>query len=122
MPGGTPAIRGLDWFSGGPVGWYFLFVYAAAVLLAIFVVVDSLRTKRRARLAELPEPRWLYLGFQAVFLAFALFGWVPPLPRWVAVIPVAMTPLALAEQVAYLLRVVFPKRQPSSESSSSDAS
>jgi hypothetical protein len=122
MPGGSPAIRGLDWFSGGPVGWYFLFVYAAAVLLALFVVVDSLRPKRRARLAELPEPRWIYLGFQAVFLVFALFGWVPPLPRWVAVIPVAMTPFALAEQVTYLLRVVYPKQQGPSESSSLDAS
>jgi hypothetical protein len=79
------------------------------VLLGVFVVVDSLRPKRAARLAALPEPRWIYLGFQAVFLVFALFGWVPPLPRWVAVIPVAMTPFALAEQVAYLLRVVFPK-------------
>jgi hypothetical protein len=109
MSGGTPALRGLDFFSGGPVGWYFLLVYVGAVLLAIFVVFDSLRPKRQARLAQLPEPRWIYLGFQAVFLAFALLGWIPPLPRWVAVIPVAMTPFALAEQVAYLLRVVFPK-------------
>jgi len=122
MPGGNPAIRGLDWFSGGPVGWYFLFVYAAAMLLAAFVVLDSLRPRRRARLAELPEPWWIYPGLQTVFLVFALFGWVPPLPRWVAVIPVAMTPFALAEQVAYLLRVVFPKEQPSSKPSSSDAS
>ncbi len=109
MPGGTPAIRGLDWFSGGPVGWYFLLVYGAAVLLAAFVIVDSLRPRRRVRFAELPEPWWVYTGLQVVFLAFALFGWVPPLPRWVAVIPVAMTPFALAEQIAYLLRVVFPK-------------
>jgi hypothetical protein len=109
MSGGAPEIRGLDWFSGGPVGWYFLFIYVAAVLLAVFVVADCLRPKRAARLAALPEPRWIYLGFQAAFLTFALFGWVPPLPRWVAVIPVVMTPFALAEQVAYLLRVVFPK-------------
>ena len=89
MSGGAPEIRGLDWFSGGPVGWYFLFIYVAAVLLAVFVVADCLRPKRAHGLAELPEPRWIYLGFQAAFLAFALFGWVPPLPRWVAVIPVA---------------------------------
>jgi hypothetical protein len=112
MSGGAPEIRGLDWFSGGPVGWYFLFIYVAAVLLAVFVVADCLRPKRAARLAALPEPRWIYLGFQAAFLTFALFGWVPPLPRWVAVIPVVMTPFALAEQVAYLLRVVFPKASP----------
>jgi hypothetical protein len=109
MAGGAPAIRGLDWFSGGPVGWYFLLVYAGAGLLAVFVTVDSLRPRRRVRLAEIPEPWWVYTVFQAVFLAFVLFGWIPPLPRWVAVIPVAMTPFALAEQVAYLLRVVFPK-------------
>jgi hypothetical protein len=122
MPGGTPAIRGLDWFSGGPVGWYFLLLYAAAVLLAVFVIADSLRPARRPRLAELPEPAWVYGGLQAVFLAFALFGWVPPLPRWIAVIPVALMPFALAEQIAYLLRVVFPKPRRSSEPPSLDAS
>ncbi len=68
MSGGAPEIRGLDWFSGGPVGWYFLFIYVAAVLLAVFVVADCLRPKRAARLAELPEPWWIYLGFQAAFL------------------------------------------------------
>jgi hypothetical protein len=122
MSGGTPALRGLDWFSGGPIGWYFLFVYVAAVVLAAYVVVDSLRPKRRARLAELPEPWWIYTVVQAVFLAFALFGWVPPLPRWVAVIPVAMTPFMLAEQVAYLLRAVFPKPLVPAEKPGEDAS
>ena len=111
MPGGTPALRGLDYFTGGPVGWYFLIVYAAAVLLAAFVVIDSLLPKRRARFAQLPEPAWIYTGFQAVFLALVLFGWVPPLPRWVAAVPAVLTPFALAEQVAYLLRVVFPKAE-----------
>ena len=122
MSGGAPAIRGLDWFSGGPVGWYFLFVYVAAVLLAVFVCIDSLRPKRRARMAELPEPGWIYTGLQAIFLVFALFGWIPPLPRWVAVIPVAMTPFALAEQVAYLLRVVFPKTTVAATTPGDDAS
>lgn len=122
MPGGAPEIRGLDWFSGGPVGWYFLFVYVAAVLLAVFVIVDSLRPKRRARLVQLPEPWWIYLASQAVFLAFVLFGWVPPLPRWVALIPVVMTPFALAEQIAYLLRVVFPKSAEPAETPGEDAS
>jgi len=109
MPGGTPALRGIDWFSGGPVGWYLLLLYGGTVLLGVYVLIDSLRPGRRDRFAALPEPGWLYAGFQAVFLVFVLFAWVPPLPRWVAVIPVAMTPFALAEQVAYLLRVVFPK-------------
>jgi hypothetical protein len=122
MSGGAPALRGLDWFSGGPVGWYFLFVYGAAVLLALFVCIDSLRPKRAVRFEALPEPAWIYPALQGVFLAFALFGWVPPLPRWVAVIPVALTPFALAEQVAYLLRVVFPKSPAPAETSREDAS
>ena len=53
---------------------------------------------------------------------FALFGWVPPLPRWVAVMPVVLTPFALAEQVAYLLRVVFPKPPASPTSAAADES
>ena len=122
MSGGAPALRGLDWFSGGPVGWYFLFVYVAAVLLAAFVCIDSLRPKRAARFEALPEPAWIYPALQGIFLAFALFGWIPPLPRWVAVIPVAMTPFALAEQVAYLLRVVFPKAEKPAENPGVDAS
>ena len=110
MPGGAPALRGIDFFAGGPVGWYILFLYGLTMLLAVFVMIDSLRPARRARLAELPEPAWMYANFQAAFLIFAVFGGgVPLLPRWVALIPVAMTPFALAEQVAYLLRVVFPK-------------
>jgi hypothetical protein len=35
--------------------------------------------------------------------------WLPFLPRALAVVPVLLTPLAIAGQVAYLLRVVFPK-------------
>jgi hypothetical protein len=109
MPGGTPALRGLDWFVGGPVGWYFLILYVGTVALAAYVVVDASRPVRREWLAGLPEPAWLYQLVCGVFLALALVGWVPPLPRWVAVIPVVMTPFALGLGVAYLLRVVFPK-------------
>jgi hypothetical protein len=109
VPGGAPKFQGLDWFAGGPIGWYLLIVFSLTVLLAAFVAVDSLRPGRRARLAELREPSWTYTGIEAVFLALALFGWLPFLPRWVAAVTVLMVPFALGFSVAYLLRVVFPK-------------
>ena len=44
MPGGAPQLHGLEWFTGGPVGWYFLGMYVLAVGLALFVLVGVLIT------------------------------------------------------------------------------
>ena len=46
---------------------------------------------------------------QPLFLACAIVVWLPFVPRLLAVVPVVLVPFALADQVAYLLRVVFPR-------------
>ncbi|MDR3687294.1 MAG: hypothetical protein P4L93_10100 [Coriobacteriia bacterium] len=109
MPGGTPQLHGLEWFTGGPVGWYILGMYVLAVGLALFVLVDSLRAVRREHLAELPEPAWIYPVFGGGFLVFVFSVLLPFVPVAFSAVSALLTPFWLAIAVAYLLRVVFPK-------------
>ena len=103
MPGGAPQ------FLGGPVWWFIFTVYVLSLGLSLYVTVDSLRAVRRERLAEIPEPRWLYTAIEGAFAIVAIGVWIPGVPRVAAVAPVIAFPFALAFGVAYLLRVVFPK-------------
>ena len=106
MPGGAPQIL------GGPVWWFAVIVYVLAIGLAAYVSIDSWRPVRAEKLAALREPAWVYSVLQPAFLAFALIVWLPFVPRvaaWIPAIPVGLMPMALFGQVAYLLRVVFPK-------------
>jgi hypothetical protein len=109
VPGGAPQLHGLDWFTGGPVGWYILAMYVLAIGLAIFMLVDSQRALRRPRLAELPEPGWIYPVFGGGFLIFVVSVLLPFVPVVLSAVPALLTPFCLALGVAYLLRVVFPK-------------
>ena len=105
MPGGAPEQL------GGLIWWFVLGVYVSAVLLATFVALDSLKAERLPRFAVIREPRLLYTLGAAVYLAFAVIAWIP-VPasfRLIAAIPVFLAPLAVVLEVAYLLRVVFPK-------------
>lgn len=98
---------------GGPVWLFAQLVVLLAIVLNLFVLVDSLRPKRRAdAAARLPEPLWVYAAFSAIFLGLSLVVTViPGLQVTAAAVPLA-TPLALVVGVAYLLRVVFPKPAP----------
>ena len=97
---------------GGPLWWYFVVVYVLALGLALFVAIDSRRGARAEALAALREPSWIYSVLEPLFLALAVVVWLPFLPRALGVAPVLLTPFALAGQIAYLLRVVFPKTPP----------
>ena len=99
-----------DQILGGPLWWYFVIVYVLALGLALFVAIDSRRAVRAGALLSLREPAWIYGVLQPLFLACAVIVWLPVVPRFLAVVPVVLVPFALAGQVAYLLRVVFPKR------------
>ena len=103
MPGGAPEVL------GGPVWWYFVGVYLLAIALAAYVVIDSLRSQRRERLARLPEPARLYPIAAGAFLVCVFGVWIPAVPRPVSVVPIVLAPFALVLGAAYLLRVVFPK-------------
>ncbi len=93
---------------GGPVWWFAAVLLMGGGLLGLFVVFDSLFSRREA-LAALPEPRWVYTGFQAAFLLLLLVAQVPGVPAFVSGIAVIATPFAIAQSLAYLLRAVYPK-------------
>jgi hypothetical protein len=78
-------------------------------LVSGFVAIDALR-RRRTDYAGVFEGRWFYALPQAVFfIVFVAWQvpWVPANVPWVGDLLIAI-PLILAQQMAYLLRVVFP--------------
>lgn len=93
---------------GGPV-WLFATVFILVTLvLAVFVVLDSLRPKRVAA-AAVREPLWVYTVGEALFLAALALAAVMSGTSLISAVPVIAAPFALALGVTYLLRVVFPK-------------
>ena len=74
-----------------------------------FVAVDSMR-RRRTDYAGVVEGRLVYAAPQAVFfVVFILWQipWIPANAPWIGNLLLAI-PLVLAQQMAYLLRVVYP--------------
>jgi len=102
VPGGAPQVL------GGPV-WFFLqALILSSVALALFVFFDSFRPKRAQQAASLPEPLWTYTAGQGAFIATLLLAQVVKGVSWISAVPAILMLFALAQGVAYLLRVVFP--------------
>ena len=99
-----------DYVLGGPVYWFMVTLLVLAGMLSAFVVLHALLVSRRGRLAGAPWSVAFYAVPQAVYLALLFIVQGPWLPLIAAAILVLITPLALIQQVVYLLRVVFPKR------------
>ena len=96
-------------------GWFLTALYVLMVLLwlgALAVVVDALR-RPSGEFGAFGRVPWI--GLQSVFVVASTFGFVASLfgfsdalpPAFAAVLGVLMI-LAAVQQVAYLLRVVFP--------------
>ncbi len=98
-----------DYVLGGPVYWFMVTLLVLAGMLSAFVVLHSVLVARRGRLSDAPLSVALYAVPQAVYLALLFIVQGPWLPLIAAAILVFITPLALIQQVVYLLRVVFPK-------------
>jgi hypothetical protein len=102
-------LRDAPQLLSGPVFWVLTGLLFVAAMLAAFVTIDS------ARRAWVPgsgaaEPlRWWYLVPQAVYFVLVILGGVGAIPMIVTGIVFLCMPLALAQGIAYLLRVVFPK-------------
>jgi len=103
------AAPGSDYVLGGPVFWIATGLLLVAGALAAFIVFDSLRRAffPGARPAE--PLRLFYVVPQALYLFVVVLGQVRAIPVLVTGIFVLLTPLALVQGIAYLLRVVFPK-------------
>jgi hypothetical protein len=77
-----------------------------------YVAVDSMR-RRPSDYAGVGEGRWFYAVPQAVFFALFIgsrFAVLVSAMPWLAYAILAV-PLILAQQMAYLLRVVFPTKK-----------
>jgi hypothetical protein len=90
-----------------------MYVLVLLVLLdavaAAFVVLDAWR-RPATDYAGVPEGRWPYIVAQALYVTVYLIAQVPFLIRlmpWANAYAL-LTPLVVVEQLAYLLRVVFP--------------
>ncbi len=93
---------------GGPVWIFLVVVVLLAIVLAAYVLLDSVRRFRRCA----PNGRpWLlfYACLSAFYLLVVVLAQVSALPRILAVFVAVGTPLALILSFVYLLRVAFPK-------------
>jgi len=96
----TPVLLGL------------LVLTLAILVFSAFVAVDSLR-RRMSDFAGVIEGRWFYAVPQTLFFFLFIGSRLAPVVRiapWLAYAIFAV-PLILIQQMAYLLRVVFPTRK-----------
>ncbi len=95
---------------GGPVFVAVLALFYGTGLMAIFVSIDVFRPRRAPLFADKPKSRLMWVVPQLLFLAMFIAARLP----WtsLAVVSTAVviaTPFVLGLQIAYLLRVVYPK-------------
>lgn len=99
----------------GPGMWVLAALGFILLIGALAIVVDSLR---RPRTAFGRAGRWPWIVLQAVFFGMTLYGMlVTPVPALLSAMS-ALTLIAVVQQVAYLLRVVFPSPKRASARSS----
>jgi hypothetical protein len=100
-----------DAVLGGPVWWFVTIFILVSVVLALFVLFDSLTPRRRAAVAgRVREPLWLYAAVQAFFLVSLVLAQVLSGVSLSSAIPVIAAPISFATGIVYLLRVVYPKQ------------
>lgn len=97
------------------LGFYILqALYLLIALGALAIIIDAMRAKRSAKRAELRaagrhiEPLWIYQILAGIYLAFFLLIQFDVFSGKVGYITGGVA-YALILEVAYLLRVVFPK-------------
>jgi hypothetical protein len=92
---------------GGPVYWGLLVVFYGVGLASLALLLDSLRARRATAFAAGRLGAWVWRVPQAVF--FVLFVLTNlPYELGVGALFFAALPFALGQQIAYLLRVVYP--------------
>ena len=97
----------------GPGAIALIVVLFAIGFLSFYVLTDSLR-RRAHDYAGVREGRWFYAVPQGVYFAAFVLAQLPLVAEavpWVGYIQVVGAPMVLSQQVAYLLRVVFPTRE-----------
>lgn len=97
----------------GPGAAAFIVMMFAIGLLSLYVFADSVR-RRGYDYAGVGEGRWFYALPQGLYFAVFVLSQLPVVAQvlpWVGYAQVIGAPIALIQQIAYLLRVVFPTRK-----------
>lgn len=97
--------------------WYYIIIaiYVVIALGAIAIIFDAMRAKRTRAFADLQraghrrEPLWLYQVFAGLYLLVFIFAQFPSTPHQFKAVAIFSIPVMIAFELAYLLRVVFPK-------------
>lgn len=100
---------GSDYVLGGPFYWFMVTLLLLGGMLSAFVVLDSVRRRMRDRDARSTISWWVYVVPQTAYFVLLMLVQTPLLPPVASAVLMLLTPLALIQQFAYLLRVVFPK-------------
>jgi len=97
-----------DYKLVGPVFWVVSGLIVIVFALAAFGIFDALRPKRTERFIEIAESRWVYVVVFAAWVIACIVAQVFRIPA-VAMLVSLGSPIMLAIELVYLLRVVFPK-------------
>jgi hypothetical protein len=103
-------VPGSDYILGGPLFWVTTAVLFGSGMLAAFVVIDAVRRAKFPGSKPAEPMRWVYVIPQGALVVLMLLGQVRAVPVIVTGVVVILTPVVLAQGMAYLLRVVFPKQ------------
>lgn len=97
-------------------GYYIIIgIYVLVALGALGVIIDAMRPKRSQARTSLKaagikrEPLWLYQVFAGLYLLVFILSQFPSTPHQFKAVAIFAIPVMVAFEVAYLLRVVFPK-------------
>jgi hypothetical protein len=91
----------------------FIVMMLAVGLLSLYVFADSVR-RRGYDYTGVGEGRWFYALPQGLYFVVFVLSQLPLVAQvlpWVGYAQVIGAPIALIQQIAYLLRVVFPTRK-----------
>lgn len=108
MPHGELSLGGSLWYFAVALIW-------GTIAFSLFVLIDSFRARRIETAGRLGRNLWLYRAGQGLFVGAMTLAQIPAVPGVASAVAVAMIPFALAQGVAYLLRVVFPAPSASDE-------
>lgn len=97
--------------------WYYVIIaiYVVIAIGAIAIIFDAMRAKRTQAFADLRraghkrEPLWLYQVFSGLYLLVFILAQFPSTPHQFKAVAIFAIPVMIAFELAYLLRVVFPK-------------
>ena len=99
-----------DTVLGGPVWFFAQVVIFGTLALSVFVLVDSLMPRRRAKVGDrLPEPLWVYSAVNVAYLLLLVAVQLVPGMQVASAVVAIASPIVLVFGIVYLLRVVFPK-------------